>query len=101
MTQLKTNISFKKLEEILETLNPRVIKNVKITLSSSCSSDIPFRADIEVSCNTYTVTLGDMDDRYWNDTISYFFDTIRESKINYTCNDYKQQTCYGEKIWCI
>ena len=74
---MKTNISFKRLEEILETLNPRVVKEVKITLSSSCSSDMPFWAYVEVGYKKYSIILGDMDDRYWEDGILCFFDIIK------------------------
>jgi len=93
------SISFRRLEEILKTVNPRVVKNIKINLSSSCSSDIPFGAYIEIGCKKYNVILGDMDIRYWEDGVNYFFDIIRKSGLNYICNEYKQQTCSGYKIW--
>lgn len=94
-------ISFKRLEEILGTLNPNVVKEVSIELSSSCSSDMPFWADIKVGYWTYRLMLGDIDDRYWVDGIQYFFDIIRKSGIKYSCNEYKQQTCNGYKVWSI
>ena len=98
---MSTRISFKRLEEILETLNPRVVKEGKITLSSSCSSDMPFSADIEIGYKKYTIILGDMDDRYWGDRVYYFFDIIHNSGLNYICNEYKQQTCSGYKTWSL
>ena len=98
---MHTNVSFKRLDQILKTVNPRTVKSIKITLSSSCSSDMPFWADVEIGYRTYRLILGDIDDRYWKDTVISFFDIIRDSKINYTCNEYKQQTCSGYKIWSI
>lgn len=94
-------ITFNELEELLKTINPNVVKEINIELSSSCSSDMPFWAKIKVNYRTYEVLLGDMDSRYWEDGITYFFDIIRNSKVPYTCNEYRQQTCEGYKIWKV
>ena len=96
-----TKVSVTRLEEILATVNPRAVDKLEIELSSSCSSDMPFWADVKVGYKTYRIMLGDIDDRYWNDAIGYFFDIIRESGIRFTCNKYKQQTCSGYKTWTV
>jgi len=94
-------ISFKRLEEILETINPRVVNEIDITLSSSCSSDMPFWATVKTGYRVYEIMLGDCDDRYWENSIVCFFNIIRNSGLKYRCNEYKQQTCSCEKIWKV
>lgn len=95
------NISYSRLSEVLQTVNPNTVKSIDIELSSSCSSDMPFWADVKVGYNTYRITLGDMDDRYWQDGIEYFFNIIKDSGLKYICNEYQQQTCTGYKTWTI
>jgi hypothetical protein len=98
---LVKNVSYKKLKSILESVNTNVIKQIKIKLSSSSSSDMPFWASVIIGQNEYEVMLGDIDERYWKDGIEIFFHIIKDSKIEYICEPYIQFTCSGKKIWSI
>lgn len=98
---MTNNTSFKRLEEILQTINPKVVKQIEIELKSSCSSDMPSWAYVKIGSRTYTIWLSDVDDRYWSDGIFEFFKLIKNPGVPYYCNEYKQQTCSGYKIWRV
>lgn len=90
------NASFKKLEEVLKTVRDPI----KIELSSSCSSDMPAWADVNCGYIIYRIQLMDMDERYWEDGIYYFFNIIKNSNVKYICNEYIQYSC-KYKIWTL
>jgi hypothetical protein len=95
------DISTKRLEEILATVNPRTVEKIYVEYTGSCSSNPPTSAKVTIGVREYTLFLADVDDRYWIDGLTYFANIIRNSGVPYESNVYKEQTCSGTKNWSV
>jgi membrane-bound inhibitor of C-type lysozyme len=89
------DISFKRLKDVLSTINPRNVEGINVELKSSCTSNAPTCALVHVGVSTYRVDLS------VDDGIVYFSDIIKDSGVKYTCNEYMQYTSNESRIWTL
>ena len=75
---MKKYITTDRLREILRSINPNIINNIIV---KECSNHIPFKlgwVEVKVGSNIYVVSFWDNDERYTQDSISYFNKMIEE-----------------------
>lgn len=74
-------INTPKLRSILDSINPRVVKEVIIT-PWNCGSGLIEGFDIKIGYSEYRYWVGDIDDRYTLDGVDYFINLLKEySKV--------------------
>lgn len=87
------SVGFKRLREILDSINPNVVKEVKVIPKGSQSFYIS-SFDIEVGYSKYNLWVADMDPRYTDDGIILFRELLLDYKdiINFNITEYRYKT---------
>lgn len=89
-------ITFPRLREVLDSVNPNVVKEVCV-IPNTCGSGPINTFTVKLGYSSYDIWVADVDDRYTLDGINLFSSILRDYDLNYIikptryslrCNDY-------------
>jgi hypothetical protein len=99
----KKQITTKRLEEVLSTLNKNVIKKIILKPWSSHSPVHFDGCEIAIGYTTYSIFLGDSDPGYADNSVKLFIEILKKFDLPYVCEDFEYLTSekHQKKIFNI